>query len=547
MRDRRIRPFILLDAYYYPPGKPVSLMVTAAATKGAQQIRLDTASAALVKPGYTLIPTKLSQNPILIKAIQPGGIAVLSRGLPEDLPAGKLDTQTALVPPFPRPVLPDGKPNPAFDEPMNGWLDLLRATTAEVLDIFRNNDVDLLIFNGGGSPVLDVNRYHDPPLPEATAVPLETTFRAIMANTIKWVRDPKNGLSGAGVIDGFSNRRWGDTGATTATGVTAFSRHLSVTRMKFTPEMPPEPDKWRDIKGNPMHWLGPSGRADTFTPRYQALFPELPLTGLSTVPLLADLSPTLTADALGAQRGRATAPVAMSTPVMSGSPVPPPEVAITAFALHPGDTADDGTTLTVAETRHITTKSVLRTLAAYVGKGVSTVAFYEPDNDTELAADADPTGGETLQALKRFLGPFDSPAQITAPRPIVLASVGDCSNARQFDGDGTAAHPPLFNRDVVAFFPFQLSDNQFIAAVYVMTRDLGRVQAAATGASRFDLPPQTFTLGIDRVNGETAQVTATDPLTGLPVEVKVRTRAASRIWVEMPLSDSPRLLQISEP
>jgi len=62
-------------------------------------------------------------------------------------------------------------------------------------------------------------------------------------------------------------------------------------------------------------------------------------------------------------------------------------------------------------------------------------------------------GGETLRAvgaLTRALRADASP--ITRPRTIRLAAISDTHDHEQFAGDGTPAHPPLYDRDVIGFF-----------------------------------------------------------------------------------------------
>jgi len=68
----------------------------------------------------------------------------------------------------------------------------------------------------------------------------------------------------------------------------------------------------------------------------------------------------------------------------------------------------------------------------------------------------------------------------------------------------------------------------------VMTRDL-----------LHDLPPTTFRLTIAGVSGLNRGVRLSDPLTGRSVDVHVASRRGSRLVVDLPLTDSPRLLVLS--
>ena len=96
-----------------------------------------------------------------------------------------------------------------------------------------------------------------------------------------------------------------------------------------------------------------------------------------------------------------------------------------------------------------------------------------------------------MEALEE--GPAESRA-----RRLRLLAIGDYADRRQFTGDGTRAHPPLFDRDVAAAFPFQVDDDRFAIAAYVMTRNLGRMTAPRANPNRrYDLPPETYRLRLE--------------------------------------------------
>jgi len=154
-----------------------------------------------------------------------------------------------------------------------------------------------------------------------------------------------------------------------------------------------------------------------------------------------------------------------------------------------------------------------------------------------------------MTAVRRLVGALDGARRVRRPRRISLRAISDEHGHRQFDGDGTAAHPPLYDRDVLGFFPYQLDARRFVIPVYVMTRDMGRVYdsgAAASDPRRLDLPAASFRLDIGGIDGASARIGATDPLTGATVAVKVLHRSRGGLVVEMPATDSPRLLTIEE-
>jgi hypothetical protein len=125
--------------------------------------------------------------------------------------------------------------------------------------------------------------------------------------------------------------------------------------------------------------------------------------------------------------------------------------------------------------------------------------------------------------------------------------VADQGNWTQFSGVG--GKPPLYNRDVVAFFPFQTDTNRFVVPVYVMTRNMSQVYQPGTPTSdvtRFDLPQETYRLAIGGVNAATLKVSATDPMTGASVPVQVVGTSGNAAVIQLPLTDYPRMLVLQD-
>jgi hypothetical protein len=80
-----------------------------------------------------------------------------------------------------------------------------------------------------------------------------------------------------------------------------------------------------------------------------------------------------------------------------------------------------------------------------------------------------------------------------------------------------------------------------------MTRSLAelyRPDAPMSDLSRYDLPEETYRLTIGGLPAEGASVEAGDPLTGKSVPVKIVSRAGEKLIVELPVTDSPRLLSL---
>jgi hypothetical protein len=154
-----------------------------------------------------------------------------------------------------------------------------------------------------------------------------------------------------------------------------------------------------------------------------------------------------------------------------------------------------------------------------------------------------------MTAVKNFLASFAGPSTFTAPRSLALNAIADQGNWTQFTGDGTAAHPTLFNRQVVAFFPFQVSNNKFVVPAYVMTRNMDtdyNPSAPSTDVTRFDLPDETYRLTVGGLNTANLSVTATDPITGASVPVTIVSTSGSTAVLQVPLTDYPRLITIQD-
>jgi hypothetical protein len=100
---------------------------------------------------------------------------------------------------------------------------------------------------------------------------------------------------------------------------------------------------------------------------------------------------------------------------------------------------------------------------------------------------------------------------------------------------GNRAHPSLTYQDAFTVLPFQVDSATFVVALYVMSRNIVE-----------SLPDTSFVVRLTNVNGSAAQVRYTDPMTGRDLGVQVLERTAGALLVQLPVSDSPRLLVVSE-
>jgi hypothetical protein len=372
------------------------------------------------------------------------------------------------------------------------------------------------------------------------------------------MRDPANGVANVGVGNGFASQRYPDAGSTSPPGLTAIDKHpyLYGGMRRFPPA---EIDGIRplDAQGDPDGTQEFGNWFELFTPTYEDFHPERYLWATektSSVPMdhiVRDLSPHTTyVD--GVAHGRDTHPPGAA----------PPGMWITEMNFTP-QSAPTSFGVVAADRLHIQAKSTLRTLTSFVNKGVSAVYMYAVKNGNYALVDprffttlaqtgtypGNTAGGEVLDAVRRLTNAYAGAQPIPQPRSLSLLHVGDYAGNKQFEGDGTADHPPLFNREVLAFLPFQVDPQRFVVAVYVMTGNLAKkydLTAPTTDPTRFDMPGETYRLTIGDVTGPEASVSASDPLTGRTVPVTVVSREADGLVVELPVTDSPRLLTIDE-
>jgi hypothetical protein len=538
LRDSGIRPLILLNAHHGrpTPARDLMLQLAEAAPRGAREVRLDLASAQAVVPGLTGIDDPGGKAAdVMITSVSSEGTATLSKPLPRDLAAGVHEATTLLYAPFGPPRLTDGTPNPAFEQTLHGWLDYVGTVTREAKRLLGDQEFDVEIWNevSFGSEFLYQDRYYDPPR-ELGEGEVE---REILERTVAYLRDPANGLRDIGIGDGFANQTPFPAGSTSPKGLTAIDKHPYYSARRFPQDaefnaiVPLDAKGRRSSKEHRRPGDEPVQR-DRFVPSYVAFFPELALSAIKTETLVRDLSP-ITTDVYGVPHGRRTAP--------PGSP--PPTVWITETALDPSSAA---AVLGPRDVRHLHAKAALRYYAAFVNKGVSAVHLFAVNGgNLALVRPGEPGGGETLRAIRRLATALRGAEELERTRPLSLLEISDEHDNKQFDGDGTSAHPPLYDRDVVAFFPFQLRDGEYLAATYVMTRNLAKPYGKKGEPDRFDLPEERFRLRIGGLDGRRAEVSATDPLTGQSVAVEVEERVRGGLTVALPLTDSPRLLRLS--
>ncbi len=616
-KRHHLRPLLLLNANHGIPGPltPLTLHLARPGRVGDKTVYLAPADARRVVPGRTGFSdiTQYKAAEVLItSADAETGRAILARALPKELAANTPIKAATLkyAPFFPTRVAgangAGAQSSPEFERTMTGWLAYVRVlgdAAQKALGTENQSDAgfDFEVWNEltFGSDFLYIERYYDAPPAQAAEAsrasvpsPLPPVQKEILGRTIAFARDPKNGLAGTGVCDGFASQSPFGAGSTSPVGLAALAKHPYSGVRRF-PETVIQ-NRPVDAQGKPEGRAQPGrGWVDTWTPTYVAHFPESYLTGVQTEYLTRDLSP-ITNDIYGTIHGRA------ARPQNAPSGATPPKMWVTevnldlhgAVTASPGDfaafqaqkeAAQAAQGFSADEVEFLRAKAILRYWFSFTSAGVDRVYFFAArDNDPQglglfaprfwKTLEARPGGSapnvlpdeearvtsQTLQALRRIHSALgEAPGAPFKPRTLTLRRIAEDHGHTQFAGDPATVnqtpnpHPPLFNRECVAFYPYQTGANRFAVGLYVMTRNLpARHQpGASTIAARFTLPDETYRLTIGGVNGARARIanaSLLDPITNVRTPVRVLGRTRDAVTVEVPLSDSVRLLVLED-
>jgi hypothetical protein len=573
LHSHGLRPLIVLDADSLAPAPSIriTLETLSNAPEGAQTVQLSATSAAKVIPWKTGFNNLAFAGPadILITSADANGVATLSRPLRKPLPAGVHGATTLRYTPFEYPKLADGQPNPVFQETLDGWLKYVDAVCKAAAGVVGPGGFDLEVWNelSYDSQFLNIEHYEAPnPEPKAKRLASKAIRRAILDETVAYVRNPANGISPAvGITDGFASQTPFPSGAAAPIGLTALSKHPYVGAKTY-------PAAYAERHTVPVDALGTrdtvkGGFTPLFVPAYQSLMPEFTISGNFSEDLLRDVAP-FTTYVYGFPHGRFVGPPGGT----------PPQKWITEFNLGPGHgipmspdevTPAAGVTLSAADRAHFQAKALLRDVVAMVGKGFARdYIFHAAQTKGALnvvgssflgALEAHPgtypgdgAGGETLSGFREMLARFQGPGPGGPARQLQIVSIAQQGEHAQFAGDGTAAHPPLYDRDALAVLPFQSSPTRFVIPIYVMTRDLLTLyepDAAASDVERYDLPDESFrvTLGNLPATAGDPTVSAFDPLRGTSTPARLVSREGTDATFEIAATDYPRILTLQFP
>lgn len=530
-----IRPLILLNAHQGVPG-PVRFhqrSLTADARAGDTKVQLNDVSE--LKVGYSGLSnlTDYWAAEALITNIN-GNTISLSKPLPKDIKVGSnVVLATLKYRPFSPPDTED------YRNTIEGWkryVGTIAKFATEALGTTQSNDkgFDMEIWNEltFGSYFLYINSYY-------AQKPYEYKEDEVWGNVVKetaaYVEAHSTDFQGVLFSDGFANTIPWPASSTNPPRITAISKHPYAGRKHYPKE---EPDGNRSI--NALFQEDKSG----FVPKYSVYFPEYFATALQTEMMVRDMGP-ITSNIFDTQHGRYAREI-------NGKVVPNP-VWITEVNISP---VEDIPNITAERAFQLKAKTTARYLCFFLNKGVKQVHLFAmdggdkglglvkenflkyaeqpnaayPANDISYIS---PPLAVTKRIVTKMSQQIDS--KLTNTRKVEVVSISDTHDHYQFTGDGTAAHPNLYNRDVFAFLPYQVNSKRFVIPYYVMTRDITK-----------DLPPEQFTVQLKGIKGDGATVTAYDPINDKNVPVTVIGKGAETLSVNLTATDYPYLLMVQE-
>jgi hypothetical protein len=535
-----IRPLVLLNAHHGVPcpAKFFQRGVVKDAPAGAREVELDNVDGLVA--GHSGInyfgpdaSTKGGAAHYLVVAIQ-GRTITLSQPLAQALPAGKVALATLKYAPFGKPSDPAGR---ATIEGWKRYTATVARFVAAALGTSGKADLgfDLEVWNEltFGSRFLSRKNYYEK-LPSGDDGSTRTDSEILKATAEAVAAEP--GLfKGVRLGNGFANQRPWDNPSEMPAGFGAVDKHPYPRKFSY----PKDLADFRRGEALDAHGLKDAGDWD---PTYEAVFPEYYAAGIQTETLCRDMAPFSNKVQRG-MHGRFS---------REGNAKTPCWVWLTEINLAPDEIGVTDRERALA----LKAKIVPRLYCFFLNKGAERVelfALYGRETNLGLfdqswvdqtrtnrtyPADDSAVTPLALKVVGRIAAKMrDGQDAIPGPaRQLGLAEISDTHNHVQFAGDpkGRKGHPPLYDRDVFAFLPFQVSARKFVIPYYVMTRDI-----------RNDLAGENFDISITGVRGAGAMVTMYDPLLDRAAESKFAA-AIGRIKVTVNATDYPRLLIIEE-
>jgi len=504
--------------------------VTAEAKKGDTALRLDNVDGLVIGHSGLSHLTESVAAEAIITGID-GNVVTLSKPLPKDISAGTLQDMATLK------YQPFGPPDAAETAvTMAGWQRYVLSVAKLAADALctanaEDKGFDLEIWNEltFGHYFLSINRYYEKPIANYD---WELICPRIVGATAEIIGKNPQFFSGVSVCDGFSNTTPWPAASKEPAQVNALSHHPYPSPLTF-PAQARSGDCYDALmRVEREHAL--------FEPTYAAWFPEYSATLLQTEHCIRDMAPIVT-DIFGTRHGRWA-----RGREGSGAPF---ETWLTETGMSP----DEAGIRDRKEALEIKAKSAARTFCFFINKGVTKLEIYGacagdlslgvvsdhfidyskshdayPHDDADFVSPMLRVMGRIVEKMRQGIDP-----KLQMTQAIAVDSISDAHDHVQFRGDGTAAHPDLFNRDVLAILPFQVNTHRWVIPYYVMTRDL-----------RQPLTPEEYTVQLSGIRGIDAKVEIYDPVKDVSVPATVNGKTANTLNLTLKAADYPYLLCI---
>jgi hypothetical protein len=531
-RKYGVRPLVLLNAHH---GVPVpfryfSSTLAAPAHKGDTKVQLTDTSGLI--PGYSGFCnlTDYWACEAFVTEID-GKTVTLSKPLPTDLGSDGKSVLMATLKyrPFSQPGSDDYKATIA------GWQRYTGNVARYVADVLgthgsADEGFDMEIWNEltFGSNFLSIGNYYSPN-------PYTYNADSIWGNLVKATADYADAhpsdFRGVRFCDGFSNTTPWPASSLEPKRVTALSHHPYAGRKTYPAD---------EYKGDSMDALFQVDKSG-YKPSYTQAFPEYFMTGLQTETSARDAGP-ITTEIYGVKHGR-------NARMINDKVVPCP-LWITEVGMAPNEIGVNDTEASL----RLKAKTTARYYCFYINKGVERIYLYAacagdhwlgivPDSFVKFArsgaaypADDSAYVSPSLRTLGRIVAKMRDGLDpgLKSVRQIRLDSVTDRHDHYQFAGDGTPAHPSLYDRDAFAFLPFQVNSTRFVIPYYVMTRDVTK-----------EFIPEVFTIRISGIKGTNASISAYDPINDHKVFSRIDHRSKDSLDLTLQTADYPYLLEVS--
>ena len=527
-----IRPLILLNAHQGAPNPVHSVERTLAVDSSAGDTTLELDDASGLKVGYSGL-SDLSgywAAESLITNID-GNTITLSKPLPKDIKSGTtINIATLKYRPFEPPGTND------YRATIAGWqryVDTVAKFVTSVLGTTQSSDkgFDMEIWNEltFGSNFLYINEYYQH---KTYHYDDDSIWTNLVKATVAYVNAHPTDFQGVQLGDGFANTIPWPASSLEPARILALDKHPYRDREKYPKDQSKDPQ---------INALGQEDSSN-FVPTYSTLFPEYYATALNGATIVRDMGP-ITTDVNGDKHGRNARVI--------NDIIVPTYTWITEVNINPQANDDN---ITTERSLAVKAKIAARYFSFFLNKGATQVDLfaaaggnkewgtvkqnfldYAKQPNAVYPTDDSSYTSPALTAVGRMVGKMSQQLDrnLKNTRPLQVVSISDQHNHYQFAGDGSAAHPNLYNRDVFAFLPYQVNAKRFIIHYYVMTRDVMK-----------DLPPEQFTVQIKGLKGSDASVTTYDPINNKNVPVIVNKRGADNLSINLTATDYPYLLTI---